>query len=228
VGAEFFHLTPVILTDDLFWSLQSECLNSGTFGQRQAAYTIAEQQMIREIGTPLIPTTLTGTYMAQMPAEPLVLEFNRVSRIDSVVGLAVEGHDCELIEYGGCGLIRSQYGYVDLRIVEGYLQSLCGCAPGMIYQFRVAYTAGLPTGISAVDNGLHVALVMAAAQALKEIVDPGSNEGGPGAPGLTGWSAQGYSESRVQPRMTPFGQNALGNYISNLVRHLKIYRPLRM
>ncbi len=228
MSVEFYHLQPVILTDDLFFALQPTCAITGTALQRSTAFTIAEQQMIDEIGTPLLPTVVTGTYMFPLPYEPIVLEFNRVHSIRSVVGLALDDAcQCDLSEYEGCGIIRDQYGYIDTRVLSGAVRA-CACGPGNLYQLRVAFEAGLPTGTAANDSGLHLGLAMAAAQVLREISDPGSNEGGPGAPGLKSWAAQGYSESRVDPEKTAFGENALGTFIRGLVEHLRIKRALKL
>jgi hypothetical protein len=228
VTVEYFHLAPVILTDDLFFEFQPSCVVTGSVSNRRAAYLTAEQQMMRELSTFLLPTSVTGTFTFPFQ-QPLELPHDRVKSIDSVVALSAdEGCSCDLTEYKACAFLRDSLGYIDVRVVEGAWAQGCGCGGGHFYQLRVAYTAGLPTGVAADDSSLHAALSMAAATALREIVDPGSNEGGPGAPGITQWSADRYSETRVTPKKTAFGQTAQGTYIANMVRHLKRFRALRL
>lgn len=227
MSSEYYHLSPVILTDAMFFALQPQCVVTGSFDQRQTAYLVAEQQMIDEIGTPLVATDITGTYPYPMPYSPLVLEYDRVNRLDFVYGLARNSDcACTLESFEGCGVIRDGYGYIDTLVLAGRLSG-CGCGYRNLYQLVIGYNAGLPTGVAANDRALHLGLTMAAAQVLREISAPGSNEGGPGAPGLTGWSAQGYSENRVAPEKTSFGQNAIGTYIRGLVEHLRRKRALK-
>jgi hypothetical protein len=228
MSVEFYHLSPVILTDAMFFENVPTCLLTGTNAQRQSAYGIAERQMIQELVTPLLPTQLTGTYMWPF-RHSLALEFCHLQSVDRVRGLALDDAcSCDLTAYDGCATIRSDtYGYIDPRIVYGAL-NVCGCGPGQIYQVEVVFTAGLPTGVAANDSSLHLGLATAAAQVLREIVDPGSNEGGPGAPGLKSWSADRYSETRVDPKKTPFGQNAIGTFIVGLVRHLRKDRAMAL
>lgn len=224
---EYYHLAPVILTDTLFFNHEPGCLITGSLLQRQTAFLIAEQQMMRELSTFLLPTTVTGTFMWPF-GESLVLPHDHLHSIDSVVGLSADqGCSCELTEYDACAFLRDSLGYIDARLTEAAWIRGCSCAQANLYQIRVAYTAGLPTGVAANDLGLHQGLADAAAIALNEIVDKGSNEGGPGAPGLVSWSADRYSETRVAPKKTAFGETAQGTYIANLVRHLRRFRALR-
>lgn len=226
MSVDYYHLAPVILTDSLFFAHEPACLLTGTSTQRQTAYLVAEQQMMRELDTFLLPTTVTGTFLWPFQ-NPLVLPHERLQSIDSVVGLSADDCSCVLTEYDACAFMRDSVGYIDARLVEGAWARGCGCGGAGLYQIRVAYTAGLPTGVAAGDLALHQALSDAAAIALAEVVDPGSNEGGPGAPGILSWSADRYSETRVPPRKTAFGQTARATYIANLVRHLKRFRALK-
>lgn len=224
--AEFYHLSPVILTDDLFFTYRPDCMVTGTAELRQAAYLTAEQQMVQAIGTPLVPTTVTGTYLAT--GNPLILDFDRVQSIDSVVILTDDGAcNCDLTREDGCAQVRGGYGYIDVKRTSDIARSKCGCGANASYKWEIAFTAGLPTGTSSQDSNLHIALAMAAELDLKEMIDPGALEGGPGDPGLTSFGTQGYSESRVKPRSTPFGQSAMANHIFNRIKHLRKKRALR-
>lgn len=225
---EYYHLAPVILTDSLFFTYESPGCYTGTAAQRNAAYLLAEQQMMREIGTFLVPTTVTGTYLWPVPYEPIVLLHNRVHSVDRlVVNTFDDACSCDLTENEGCASIRSGYGYIDPRMVERAYRSFCSCSPGVLYTMVVTYTAGLPTGVAANDTSLQMALAMAANIMLQELVQPGSQENQ--MAGITSWSAQGYSESRRSEVVaTAFGYGPKAQMISNMVSHLKLYRALRL
>lgn len=224
--ADFYHLAPVILTDDLFFTYRPDCMVTGSASVRAAAYVAAEQKMIQAIGTPLIPTSITGTYMPQ--SNPLILDFDRVQSIDAVILYTHDGEcNCDLTEEEGCGLIRNHYGYIDVVRTSNLARRLCACGSNAPYQWRIAYTAGLPTGTAANDANLHIGLAMAAELELKHILDPGALEGGPGDPGVQSYGTKGYSETRVKLKNTPFGTSAIANHIFNRVRHLRLKRALR-
>jgi hypothetical protein len=225
---EYYHLAPVILTDALFFTYESPGCYTGTALQRNAAYLLAEQQMMREIGTFLVPTTVTGTYLWPVPYEPIVLPHNRVHSIDRLVVTSFDSVcNCDLTENAGCASIRSAYGYIDPRVIEHAYRSLCGCGAGMLYLIHVTYTAGLPTGTAANDTSLQMALAMAANMTLQELLQPGSQEAA--MAGITSWSAQGYSESRRSDILVnAFGLSPKAQLIGNMVGHLKIYRALRL
>lgn len=227
---DYYHLSPVILSDALFFASNPTMCETGTFAQRQTAYLIAEQQMMQHLGTFLTPTTVTGSYLWPVPYQPIELGYTHVQSINRLVATSFDDAcSCDVTESAGCATIRSNgQGYIDPRVTAAAYRMLCGCNPGALYQAIVTFTAGFPTGVAANDYGLHTALGMLAGMHLLEIVAPGSNEGGPGMPGIQSWSADGYSESRVTPKATPFGLSAKAQYIAQLVRHLKIFRLMRM
>lgn len=226
---EWYQLAPVILNDARWAEYAPPCFQSGTVGQRRGAYTQAEQQMVRELNTPLMPTQVTGTYGWR---ERQILDFVRVSSIDRVTAKGVEC-SCVLHDIGACAILRdAKHGIADLWLT-GDGVSACGCSPGAPYLAEVVFTAGLPTGVALGDASLQMALAMAASLVLNEIVDPGANEGGPGDPGVVGFGSQGYSEQRIASgegalRRTPFGTSARANKIAELVGHLKVKMPLRL
>lgn len=232
MAIQFFHLAPVILTDALFFAYNGDVLETGTASMRQAAYLAAEQQMIEHLQTPLLPTQVSGTYLWPQPYSHIMLEFCRVTSIDSVVGLSFDsGCTCVLTPNSGCASIRHQYGYIDPKIISSSFGTLCGCSAGQLYQVVVVFTAGLPTGVAALDSGLHLALSKIARIHLTQIVNPGAAPGGPGQPGIESWSAGGYSETRtkqVPTQYTPFGMSAEAQYAAQVVKHLKLYRPMAL
>lgn len=228
--AEWYHLSPVILTDEIFTNYAAAVTNSGTAAQRNAAYLIAEQQMIEALGTPLLPTTITGTMVWPLPYEPLQLPHKRVKSIDRLVVEARDSYcSCDVTEYDGCALIRNNgLGYIDPVITEGAFVSKCGRVQKP-YRLIYTYTAGLPTGTAANDLGLHMALAMVARINLMEMVDPGALEGGGGDPGIRSYSALSYSEQRTDQSVKPtvFGHSPQANKALRLVEHLIIRQALR-
>lgn len=236
MGVEYFHLAPVILNDAVWAEYAPPCFASGTFAQRHGAFLTAEQQMIQWLNTPLLPTSVTGTYRYPHPYEPTALDFVRVKSIDSIVAHSIDaGCTCDLTDNAACAFVRDgKYGIIDFRVIGGAFVSQCGCQPGLPYDVEVAFTAGLPTGVAATDVTLHMALAHAATLVLNEMADPGANEGGAGDAGVVGWGAQGYSEQRIPPtsfaglRKTPFGSSAKANWIADRVEHLRLSRPLRL
>ena len=222
MGFEHYHLAPVILTDTMFFAYVPTCHNVGTVAQRKAAYLFAEQQMMDELGTFLVPTIITGSMMWPDYPRPLVLPYDRIQAIPRVVVTAFKGDDTlETYENAAQGIIRDGRGVID-AIVTGYPHHWE--MGGGMYQAIITIQAGLPTGVSAVDTSLHMGLALAAEIMLNEIVDPGSNEGGPGDPGVKQWGSLGYSETRQDLRMTAFGQSAKANFIRRLIEHLKRIR----
>ena len=224
---EWYHLAPVILDDALFFSLTPPMTESGTVGQRLAAYATAERQAMNAIGTFLLPTTVTGTWPWPQPYAPLVLPHNRVHSIDRVAVNALQDCNCDLTQYDGCGIIRSGYGYIDVRVVASRFISNCGCGSLVPYNMEVTYTAGLPTGTAAQDSSLHLALAIAARLTLWEMIEPGALEGGAGDPGVQSYGTLGYSEQRVKLKVTPFGASALANKAWLLTEHLRLKRAFR-
>ena len=224
MGFEHYHLAPVILSDSMFFDYVPTCHNSGTSAQRRAAYIIAEQQMMDELGTFLVPTIITGSMLWPEFPKSLLVPYDRIQAIPRVVVTAFKGDDSlETYENAAQGIIRDGRGVIDV-LITGYPHHRHDSMGGFMYQAIVTIQAGLPTGVAAVDTGLHMGLALAAEVILNEIVDPGSNEGGPGDPGVKQWGSLGYSETRQDLRRTAFGQTAKGNFIRRLVEHLKRVR----
>jgi hypothetical protein len=225
----FFHTSPVVLTDEIFFQYTPNLPYIGTSDQRQAAYTAAEQGFIEFAFSPIYPTQISGTYPWGNSPERLLLRMGNVISIDAVTAISLGGCNCTLSRDDGCGIIlNARYGIVSLRQTEGAFYSNCGHA-GAPYQAEVVYTAGFPTGVIANDPALHMALSMVAEIYLNEIVDPSANEGGPGAPGVTEYSSLGYSETRGKIVPNAWGQTARTQSAALMARQYKApKRALRM
>jgi len=232
---EWIHLSPVILTDDLYFgNIPDSPIMTGSAAQRRSAYLAAEQAMIAYITAPLLPTTITGTFMWPEfnGGNPLILPHSWIRSIDRIaIRYDRDTLTCELKSIAGCATIRNSVGYIDVYAASNALCQTCGAA--VLYDpylVEVTYTAGLPTGIAAGDTSLHTALAMVAEQKLMNMIDPGALPGGPGAPGAKNYSSLGYSETTNDPglKRTPLGSNPVANEAANLTRHLKKRRGRRL
>jgi hypothetical protein len=221
MSVEYYHLDSVVLDDDMYIDYGGRT-GTSTAAQRSAAYQAAEQMMIRELRSFLIPTTVTGTWeFNNFYPKRYRLPFFHVKSIDAVSILSQQSLcNCTITERDGCAfIVDSLYGVVDIRqLVSSGLA--CGCSLECPYQVRVAFTSGLPTGVAANDSQLHLALTIVAELFLLEIIDPKALEGGPGDAGVQEWVSMGYGEKRTKLMRTVFGSSARANKAKELVQHL--------
>ncbi|MCK5547447.1 MAG: hypothetical protein KAI64_00420 [Thermoplasmata archaeon] len=230
---EYHHLSPVILNDEIFERYVPELTigDESQTDQRQAAYLIAEQQMIRALRTPLIPTQVSGTFAFYVPYEPIFLPHIYVRSVDAITAYGFDsGCSCDMLDIDACAYLRNFLGIVDTRIIAGYYRSGCGCGSVKPHHFDIAYTAGLPTGTAYQDPSLHLSLSILAKIELLEMLDPGALEGGGGDAGVASYSGPGYSETRTKTsvKSTPLGESALANKAWRLVKHLRKTRARRL
>ena len=202
--------SPIIMTDNLFTLYGGQ---TGTFSaaQRTAAYLIAEQQATTFLGTFLLPTHVTGTWGA---ANRIVTDYGYVQSVDSVMILSKNSFtECTLQQDSGCVFVwEDTFGYLDVGCMLNY----CNCNNFVVpYQVRVAYTAGLPTGV-ATQPAVLLALTMAAQISLNEMIYPSQNET-TGDVGVEQFSSLDYSEKRKSLRNTSFGNSAKSQKIANLL-----------
>jgi hypothetical protein len=226
---EYYHLSPVIMDDDLYTEFGGRLANS-TAPQRQAAYLIGEIEMMRELSTFLLPTTVTGTFLSHgLTSKRIQLPSVHLISVEDVTYLSHEsGCNCDIKKDSGCAyIVDSMYGYIDAKRLTSTLVA-CGCNIPLPYQFQVAYTAGLPTGVAADDSALHLALTIVSELALLEIVDPKALEGGPGGQGVQEWVSMGYGEKRTKLQMTVFGSSPRANRAWRLVQHLTPKRAMKL
>jgi len=230
---EYHHLSPVILTDEIFERYVPELTigDSSQGDQRQGAFLIAEQMMIRALRTPLVPTQVSGTFPFRVPYEPIILPHVYVRSVDAITAYGFDrGCSCDLHDIDACAYLRNFLGIVDTRIIAGYYQSGCGCGAVAPHHFDITYTAGLETGTSMNDASLLRSLSILAQIELLEMLDPGGLEGGGGDAGVQSYSGPGYSETRTKTsvRSTPLGESVMANKAWRLVKHLKRRRARRL
>jgi len=227
---DFYLVTgSIILTDSIYTRYGGQNLGETTPEQRQAAYAMAETFAAGEIGTPLTPTTFTGTFQ-WYPDNRLQLPWKRVQSILSVTALHELYCGCEPVEISGCAIIMdADNGVIDLRQCGGGGAVGCACAwaqgiYGGAKQVRIAYVAGVPQGMAAAYPGVLQGLTIAADLALTQMIDCGAD----GDPMINSFSDSGYSESRGGLMMTAFGGSARANYAARMFRPLKFFGALRL
>lgn len=224
---------PVILTDDIF--NQYGGLNySSVPAQRTAAYLIAEKQVTKYIGAPLLPVQLTGTYQYQNQPR-IVTDYGYVHSIDDVqiISQNVFSFQCQLTQSPGCAFIANDtYGYLDIQIllptatlISYYSIPYPAFPPVMPflqnynqpYNFQVTYTCGLPTG-TASQADILLALTLAAQINLNLMVNQAALAG-EGDVGIDSFGVMDYTEHRHRSsiKRTPFGSSAMANKIANLI-----------
>ena len=189
---------PIILDDETYIQYGGHTGTSTSY-QRDAAYLIAEKKVSAYLNTYLMPTVVTGTYQRGFPQ---TLDHAHVSEVIQTEYFS----DSVLDNYGRL----SEYPFTN---------TYCGTPlsdPGAASSMRVVYQAGLPSG-SAHQPDMLLALTILAELNLNEIIDPGANESA-GDVGVTHFSNNGYSETRVDFRATLLGSSARANKAAELVR----------
>jgi len=224
---DYFHLTPSVMTDDIFFQYVENVVYTGTADQRQAAYLWSEQRFIDFAGCPIYATTVTGSYPYEAAVDRVALQFGRVISIDAVTVISLTDCRCTLDRTFGCGtIVNSQHGYIDMQVVNQFFYGACGRS-NVPYLMEVAYTTGFPTGAISQDTSLHMALSVGAEIMLNEIVDPAANEGGPGDPGIKNYSELGYSETKLSDLREiklpgPWGASARARMIVKMIPQYKM------
>lgn len=240
---ETWHIvtSPSVLTDAIFTAYGGQT-GTSTAAQRNAAYAMAEQFATDEIGTFLTPTTVTGTFVWPIEGNyptgdyRFQLPHKRVTSVPSLVTIHDAGCDCadDAIELSGCAwILDGDNGVIDLRECGNTVQASCaGCSCGGSgtgpLQFRVVYTAGIPTGVIAASPTALMGLVTAADLALEQIIDPQGAEGGPGDPGVERYSDTGYSETRYGMQRSAFGTSARANYAAKCFDPFKFKGAMKL
>lgn len=227
---DFYLVTgSTVLSDSVFFAYGGGGSFTGTAIQRQAAYQMAETFAANEIGTPLTPTTFTGTF-DWYPYTRLQLPYKRVHSVVGVTALHEAFCTCEPVEITGCAwLIDPDNGVIDLRECGAGGGSCCACALAQGWyrnakQVRIVYVAGIPAGMAAGYPGVLQGLTIAADIALTQMLDCGAD----GDPMITNFSDTGYSETRGGLRMTAFGGSPRANYAARMFEPLKFKGALRL
>ena len=214
--------TPIIMTDSTFL-LYGGMTGTSSDLQRNIAYGLAEEQMTEYLSTFLIPTIVTGTYFWR-GGNPILLDYGNVT---NVLLVSIHSHDwsngCTLSSATGCFAVRGdgRYGAIDVQALANC--SGCGQIISPPYNVQVVYESGLQTGTS-FGNTMLQALTLASQINLNELDFSLSNEGTADI-GIQDFSNQKYSETRVTLGNTAFGNSAVAQRISRLVKKYRT-RPV--
>ena len=211
------HTYPLILNDTVFVDYGGQT-GTSTANQRTAAYLIAEKAATKDIGSFLLPTTVTGTYHPT-PGRPLYLEHGYVTKVISTRLYDGENTEYQYISGTNTGYINTrdaEYGIVDY----GLCFSHCG-AYAFPYQMQIVYEAGLATG-SANQADVLLALTTVAQLTLNEMIGYG-NEGS-GDVGIKSFKNQQYSEERFGLVNTALGSSPKANFAHKLLTGLRKHR----
>ncbi|MCK4814625.1 hypothetical protein KA005_02550 [bacterium] len=213
--------TPIIMTESIFQQYGGD-INGSTPEMRQIAYVIAEEAVTDDVGTFLLPTTITGTYSYNL-IRPLITEYAYVNSVNLVQFLDVKDE----VYYSVTGTnnvyvsIRDDtYGIIDVH----YLLLNCQCVSSWNpypYKINVSYTAGLPTGISSNPKFL-LALTTYTDMVLNQIEGYGNEADG--LVGVSEFKNQDYSEKRHNLKRTIFGSSARAQFVSDLLTRYRKHR----
>lgn len=199
------YTSPIILTDAIFTSYTDGLLTGSS--QKQIGYWLAEEAVSRDLDTFLLPTTVTGTYLYR----PYVMLDHAYINQVFVVRFLDNLNQIYLTASGSFNnytrLYSDTYGVVDID----YINAGCGTCGGTYpYQVQIVYNAGLPSGTSYRPNVL-LALTQAASLFINELQGYGNE--GVGNIGITRFSNQEYSETRMAMINTVYGNSPKSQFI---------------
>lgn len=211
---QYPYSSPQILTDNVFVQYGGQT-GTSTQAQRQAAYLMAEEQMVEHLSAFLTPTIVTGSAWYRGQGTLFETEFGHIRQILYIQAkTVVQVNPLDTNIYTGSALIRNaEYGYIDVnfpayyRVQYGY---------GSLYENMVVYESGLATGTASSPIML-AALTIAAQINLNEMDISLTNEG-TGDVGIQSFTNQGYSEQRVKLGRNAFGSSALAQRAARLVK----------
>lgn len=217
--------SPQFLTEQMFINY-GFFTGSATSFMIQAAFAIAENQVARDIGTFLVPTTYTGTYGFLGFDIPYETAVGKLISVDSVTLHQRFSNGIDRFVSGTAYIRDFDNGYYYLQTSPNDNSVCVGCAGYSIgfYQYNVAITAGYPSGTVQATPTAQLAACMAADIALKQMYDEGI---GIQYENLTktlqaGRLIQSFDTSKFIS--TIYGPSSRAVYISKLLEPFKIYR----
>jgi hypothetical protein len=218
-------MTPVLLTNTVFTNYGGKTGTSTAFAIN-AAFQIAETEMVSHLHTFLQPTNVSGTYFWNA-GNPFEMDYGYVNSISaiSVLSTFAETYAFSANDLAHNVFIRnSKYGQIDIGFG---CCSPCSSYP-YPYKVMVYYNAGLPASISTSPDLLW-ALTMAAQLVLNEMSVDGflSNET-PGGVGVQEFSNELYSEKRVVLGNSIFGSSVVAQQIVRIVSQYRARTVGRM
>lgn len=216
----YFKQQPQIMTDTIF-NLYGGSLDGSVPAQRTAAYCIAEVAAEMDIGTFLLPTIYTGTYMW---SGEINLDHTYINQIYRTTFIDFEGDRYKTID--GVGNVYQamrdwEYGILNISLVYNY------CCAGLTipWQTEVVYNAGISSGTSFSPNVL-MSLGTYSQIVLNEIIGYGNEA--PGDVGVKEYSNMDYTEKRVAMIQTAFGTSAQAQFAHKMLSGLRRYKMVGM
>jgi len=210
------------LTDAVYIAYGGQTGTSTAF-QRQAAYVIAESDVSDYVGTPIVPTIVTGTYFYPHVGSTVQLDWAYLQRVINIKFLDTKGTAYYTIT--GVDNYKAAIRYAERSVVDIFwIYGNCADCSGIYvpYQFEIVYECGLSTGTSTAP-GILLALTQAANQELNEIIGYGNE--GVGLVGISEFSNQDYREKRNPMVGSVFGSSAKAQYIQKLLKkYVKLMR----
>jgi hypothetical protein len=203
--------SPIILNDNVFTEYGG-IIGESNNAQRQAAYLIAEQQMVSHIGTLLLPEDITTTAPYNVKMKYFVTDYGYVNRLYGARVVNPWGETKWDISGTGNYMTVSDDTYGYLYVVDWMTRCQCYEEPLTI---EFSYNAGLPTGVAS-QPGMLLALTMAAQINLNEFAVVSANEG-VGNVGIEEFSSLEYREKRKPWKNTSFGASAKSARVAQLV-----------
>lgn len=224
MNAYYPFTSPIIMTDAIFVEYGGQT-GTTTASQRQAAYTIAEEFVTRDLQTFLLPVTVTGTYPLTFDMFPIQLDYGYVNSV-SVVRFIDTKEDTYYTISGTDNVSASLrdpiLGLVDMH----WLYTNCSCPRTHTpYKFQIVYNAGLATG-TANSPTFEMALSMISESFLNEIEGHGNEA--PGDVGVQEFSNQDYREKRSKLLRTSYGTSAKVQMAHRLLKQWRKPRYMRL
>lgn len=213
--------SPIIMTDAIY-SVYGGHTGSSTIAQRQASFLLAEETVSDDIGTFLLPTNVTGSYVYN-PTRELFLDHAYVNNLIQIWFVDGEGttYYTDTAPSLNFVLVNSERGIVNIN--RAILESSVFCPHSSQYPAKIllAYNAGFPSGTSYHPNIL-LALTKYSEIILNEIIGFGNESSGD--IGVKSFRNQRYSEDRVALLRTNFGTSAVGQFVHKLLSKFRKYR----
>jgi hypothetical protein len=204
------------MTDTIF-NLYGGSLDGSVPAQRTAAYCIAEVAAEMDLGTFLLPTVYTGTYMW---SSEINLDHSYVTKLYQTQFADFE-EDVYFTVTGTANIYQAmrdwEYGILNLSLL--YASSCSGCKSP--WQVKIVYQAGLSSGTSYTPNVL-MSLTTYSQIVLNEMIGYGNEA--PGDVGVKEYSNMDYTEKRVAMLQTSFGTSAKSNFAHKLLSGLRKYK----
>ncbi len=204
---QYPYFSPLVLNDDIFIQYGGQS-GTSTVAQRQAAYLLAEEQMIEHLSSFLVPTIITGSAIWKHNTL-FETEFGNILGILSVSAQSIQNIDpLNTKIYTGTALIRDAFhGYIDIIFP-------CNYGYGSLYKTTVVYESGLSSG-TVTSPTILGALTMAAQINLNEWDVSLSNEGTADV-GIQMYTNQSYSENRKYLGRTVFGDSPMAQRVARM------------